>query len=325
VAVVIALPIVLVGLVYLWVDDEVVNRGHPLPPLHADTAARNAWIVLAAGMAALIILAGYAVNKQIFGALIDAQNRYSLSRLQVAAWTTVVLSAWLAVVLVRIASNISVDNALKVDIPDAVLVALGISVGSFAFSSGIKDAKRKQEVSPTTTIQAVREERRLADELQRIGVDLAQANHDVTTAAGTAKVALEIQAKRLQTEYDALTTQRAAVTAELEKIEKSQGLLVKNDSPSDATAGDLFRGEEIADANTLDYGKVQMLWITVAVVAAYIFILGDAIAGGSLFARGAAGVSLPDLPDSVVALLGISHGGYLAVKASNSEKAAPNP
>jgi hypothetical protein len=315
VAIVLGLPIVLTGLVYLWVDGEVSVRGGD--PQNVHSAATTAWLVLAGGMALLIVLAGFVVNGQIFGALIDAQNRYSLSRLQVAAWTTVVISAWLAVVLVRIASEVSVGDALKVSIPDAVLVALGISVGSFAFATGIKDSKRKQDVSPTTKVQLNRDRRNLMD---RIAVTTRELNRQQAAAAaatGEDQSALNITANALQSELESATQQLKGVNDQLEEIDKAQGLLVKNASPADASAGDLFRGEEVADATTLDFGKVQMLWITVAVIGAYVFVLSDALSNGRLLGTG---VSLPDLPESIVALLGISHGGYLVVKGSNSEK-----
>jgi ribosome-binding factor A len=257
--------------------------------------------------------------------LIDQQNRYSLARLQVATWTTVVLSVWLAVVLVRVASNIPVGDALKVEIPDAVLVTLGISIGSFAFSSGIKDSKRKQEVTPITRIQVERDYLKAKDQVEVLTAQVAHQDAAAAVAVGDEKAALEMVAKTSKTELDARTAEMDALKKQHEAYQAADGLLVKNQSPSDATASDFFRGEETSDADTLDFGKVQMLWITIAVVAAYVFVLTDALQGGGLFKPGTAGVSLPDLPASVVALLGISHSGYLAVKASSSQKSEAKP
>jgi len=336
VAIVIGLPILLVGLVYRWVDDKINGTISAIVDGKlgfasrqvADTvhdAASTSWIALAIGMGVLIILAGWLCNKEYFGALIDQQNRYSLARLQVAAWTTVVLSAWLAVVLVRIASDISVGNALKVEIPDAVLVTLGISVGSFAFSSGIKDSKRKQSVSSTFRVQLERDLQTLTARVQQLTTDLAHSTAAAAVAAGDEKAALDMAVSSLKVELDARTVERDEITKQLDAIKSGEGLLAKNSSPADARASDFFRGDEIADAQTLDFAKVQMLWITVAVVAAYVFILSDALTGFDLFRGGSDGVSLPDLPDSVVALLAISHSGYLAVKASNSQKPEGTP
>jgi hypothetical protein len=320
VAVVIGLPIAVVAGVYAWADGKIVAKRDSGPlffqQMH-DTAVTS-WIALAAGMAVLIVLAGWLSKKEIFGALIDQQNRYSLSRLQVATWTTVVLSVWLAVVIVRVASKIPVGDALQVEIPDAVLVVLGISVGSFAFSSGIKDAKRKQEVTPTTRIQVEQELRKAEESVNDLTRQLAEANEVAANASNDTKAAFEMQVRSLTTALDAATAKMDVFKKQDDAYKAADGLLVKNSSPSDATACDLFRGVETSDSDTLDFGKVQMLWITIAVVAAYVFVLVDALAGNSLYAKGT--VTLPDFPASIVALLGISHGGYLAVKASSSQQ-----
>jgi hypothetical protein len=81
-----------------------------------------------------------------------------------------------------------------------------------------------------------------------------------------------------------------------------------------ASFRDLFEGDTPESATYLDLGKIQMFYITVALV------LGYGIAVGALFS-GFGGTSditsLPSLDEAFVALLGISHAGYLTTKAAS--------
>jgi hypothetical protein len=77
---------------------------------------------------------------------------------------------------------------------------------------------------------------------------------------------------------------------------------------------DIFEGDTPETAASLDLGKVQMFYVTVALV------LGYGIALGALFAGfdGSGGISeLPNVDQAFVGLLGISHVGYLATKAAS--------
>lgn len=89
-----------------------------------------------------------------------------------------------------------------------------------------------------------------------------------------------------------------------------QGSLVVNQSPDDAGWADLFRGEDVGNAGHLDLGKIQMFYFTLIIVFAY----GAAIA--EMFESSRFGITkFPLLSSGTVALLGISHAGYLANKA----------
>lgn len=90
----------------------------------------------------------------------------------------------------------------------------------------------------------------------------------------------------------------------------NDGKIMINDSPSGAGVSDLFRGDETANAAQLDLGKLQMFYFTVVLVFAYSVQLGDRFLGsaGTLDA-------LPALSTGMLALLAISHAGYLTYKA----------
>jgi hypothetical protein len=79
--------------------------------------------------------------------------------------------------------------------------------------------------------------------------------------------------------------------------------------PWDARLADLFQGEEIGNAAHLDLGKIQMFYFTLVLVLTYSVMLGAMFSGttGAIH-------DLPSLPDGMVALLGISNGGYLVNK-----------
>lgn len=94
-----------------------------------------------------------------------------------------------------------------------------------------------------------------------------------------------------------------------DKIE-NVGLVVENKQLADAQLADLFRGEEVSNADKLDLAKIQMLYFTLMLVLVYAVTLGH------MFARiDCAITTFPALNTSVVALLGISHAGYLTSKA----------
>lgn len=323
VGIVVGLPVAVVVAAYVVVESMIEVDGETVR--HEVSAARTAWLMIAIGVAAMVLFAGWAVNRELFGAFIDSRNRYSLSRLQLAAWTALVLSVWLAVVLVRITADIPVADALQVGLPGAVVAVLGLSTGSFALSSAVKDRKRQQAVTPAWWAELQARRRRVAEQLARATRDWRDKTEarDLLAQDDPLRAALEKQVEEKETKLAALRKQLTDLDTEAEAQRTAEGLLVRNESPADARASDLFQGEEVVDAQTVDFGKVQMLFITIAIIGAYGFILAEAIGDRDLFAATEGGVTFPDLAESLVALLGISHGGYLAVKASNSTAAAP--
>jgi hypothetical protein len=93
------------------------------------------------------------------------------------------------------------------------------------------------------------------------------------------------------------------------KVE-TQGVLVVNTTPGQAQWADLFKGEETGNAGLLDIAKVQMFYFSLVVVLAYAIALGTVMRQGAFPL-----VAFPDLDAGMVALLGISHAGYLTSKA----------
>lgn len=88
------------------------------------------------------------------------------------------------------------------------------------------------------------------------------------------------------------------------------GQIVVNQTPQSAHWGDLLRGSETGNAGQLDIGKLQMFFFTLVLVLVY----GAGLA--ALFKDNPARITaLPTVDGGMLALLGISHAGYLVSKA----------
>jgi hypothetical protein len=88
----------------------------------------------------------------------------------------------------------------------------------------------------------------------------------------------------------------------------SVGRILQNKDPKDASIADLFNGEDDDDAAYIDLGKLQMFYFTLLVALVYSMMMAGRLYSGST-------EIFPSLDQSMVALLGISNGGYLAKKA----------
>lgn len=89
----------------------------------------------------------------------------------------------------------------------------------------------------------------------------------------------------------------------------SVGQVVVNEHIKDAGISDLFKGEETGNAAYLDLGKIQMLFFTIILIIVYSVSIFSTIKGTGKIE------GFPILDSSMIALLGISHGGYLINKA----------
>ncbi len=87
-------------------------------------------------------------------------------------------------------------------------------------------------------------------------------------------------------------------------------IIKTNDEVGKASFWDIFKGEEVSNFNYVDIAKLQMFLFTVVIVIAYLSELSGWIGGTDLNAT----YEFPGLDPGLVALLGISHTGYLASK-----------
>jgi len=104
------------------------------------------------------------------------------------------------------------------------------------------------------------------------------------------------------------------------------GPVYKAEDPAKASVLDLFRGDEGVDWDRVDLGKVQMFFFTVIGALAYMTVLAGWIvtltpsaipALVDAAAAGSAVVQFPPLSEGFIAILGISHAGFLGNSAAN--------
>lgn len=122
------------------------------------TALWVAWGVSAAVIAGIAAWAGWAATHRISGILIDTRGRYSLTRLQVSLWTFLVVSLLAGVLAAR--ATVAGLDPLGFKVPDTVLAALGVSLGSGVVSIAIKaykDRTRGDYVAASEASARVRE------------------------------------------------------------------------------------------------------------------------------------------------------------------------
>jgi hypothetical protein len=218
-------------------------------------ARLGAWLGVLVLLIAFIIVSGRFVTGYWRGALIDDRNQISLSRLQLALWTGLILSAFLEAAL----SNIRLAQAqspLTIAMPAEIWAVLGIATTSLVGSPLILATKRERVPDPQDAKNTLNQ--------------LGNAGVPATT----------------------------------------EGQVIKYQSPADARWSDMLTGDETANGAHLDLGKVQMFFFTLVLVVAY------AVALGSLFLHTSGKIgAFPVLDAGMIALLGISHAGYLANKA----------
>lgn len=93
----------------------------------------------------------------------------------------------------------------------------------------------------------------------------------------------------------------------------NHGLIVANRDIRQAAWTDMFTGEETSNAAHVDLSRVQMFFFTVVALLAYGSLLGHLFAAPEAATAGVG--AFPALPDGLLSLIGISHAGYLTLKA----------
>ena len=311
-----------------------------------------AWAASVICTVVLLVLAGRAVNDRWLGVLIDARNKYSLARLQIMIWTVMIMTAYLTIAIPRIRlmaqGTLTQADALNVKFPEELILAMGISAASFAGSSLIKrtktsrtttidlkstsdatrtrrdQAKNELTAAEAAALKAAREEVNRKNDLEtaRTALKNAAAADQAAKDAAQAKVneaetlllSAENDVDKAKKDLDAKKTALESAEKDFAAATEAEGLLHRNVSPAEASWVDLVRGEEIGNYKLVDMSKVQMLFFTVVVVASY---AGGIVAllYNLMYGPPKSEVLLPEFSETLTALLGISHGTYLSVKA----------
>lgn len=103
----------------------------------------------------------------------------------------------------------------------------------------------------------------------------------------------------------------------VDQVEKNRdGVLYGNENISDAAFTDMFEGDELKNTAFVDMNKVQMFFFTLIAALSYVVLLFNMIVSNTPKEL----ASLPVLPEGLIAILGISHAGYLTGKTTHHTK-----
>jgi hypothetical protein len=289
-------------------------------PLKSHSSA--AFILITLYYAVIIILIGFNVSGgNILAILIDRRNMVSLSKLQMAIWTILVVSGFVTIAALKTAFQI--PNPLDIGIPETLWALMGISTASFIGSPLLKNEnfklldKEKEEI-----------EKRVQTETNNWKTKNGSDPNDVEKA--------QIRKKVEGAVIEELQTKSGINPKDQELI----GTEVANKDAKDASIFDIFRGEEVGNFKLPDLGKIQMFLFTIIVWAAYAMLVYQLIARitnvgpdpdmiTNLVTNATSAdkilmdasmktlhsiTDFPDISEGMTALLGISNAGYLAYK-----------
>ncbi|MDO8463783.1 MAG: hypothetical protein Q7S46_00805 [Gallionella sp.] len=338
------------------------------------------WYLIMGIMTGFILLIGTTTNGRLDGVLIDWRNKMSLSHLQVILWTILGMSAFLTVGLARIyrldhivygddpkttyqqakaaggaaglegltEKDITKDaldmcpapDALLITFPSELLLAMGISLASFAGSALVKNSQ-----SNTTLVSADEDNNiqdkigrekdakaaaapkvaKLSQEKDELNAKLIEAqNGNNAKDVQLLNISIKNKDEELKKQQKIFEDSDAKITeleTELTKVRKDQeeakGLLHVRKEPKDAEWKDIFTKEISGESDLIDLSKLQMFFFTITVIFAYAAALNNLMQQPDLI-ENPFGVALPLFSSSLVVLLGISHGGYLALKNTDT-------
>lgn len=275
------------------------------------------WMMLLAVLVVMTLLLSRAYTRRWLGILIDERNKYSLSRLQMAMWTIIILSAFVAAVLanVQLKLLVYVSGAIK---PAQVFQAQsGTLVADILLAAGV--LQRDENGGCCSAVEGF--------DLSRL--DMAETVHDgqqiYVPAVGDPNADIIASITKTPNEVAATTplsvqipnevwlllgiSTTSLVASPLIKGQKRRRIQ-NNPNVAEARFGDLVKGEEESNFLGLDLAKVQMFYFTLIVIGAYMIALASMLTKSQN-----AITSLPGIDGGVVALLGVSHAGYLTNKA----------
>jgi hypothetical protein len=299
----------LVGMVVVtWLADWFVGLLSANPAIKG---AQLAWLLDLVFVAAGILVAGKAVNGRWSGAFIDSRNRYSLSQVQAIAWLALVSSGVVAAGIANVIHGVKAP--LDLAIPIELLAAIGLSVTTLVGSPLIRSVKRgntpdQNQTARTFSNLGMQPE---SNGAQVFGVEATSppapppmlgAAAPVVSFGGVAAVPPTPPPTNFSATHE--------------------GTIVTMTSPEATGWADLIRGEETGNADKVDLGKIQLLYITAVAVAVYAALMFSTL--GTVGDNGAAvQLAFPALDTSFVGILALSHAGGLAYEAAPHSKTTP--
>jgi hypothetical protein len=242
------------------------------------------FLLVLAGNLFMFMAFGMQITGAPFGIFLSGRNTYSLSRLQMASWTWLVLSALIAVAALRLwtksggAIAIQATDALNIYIPQNLFVVLGISFFTGAAAPTLLSLKAQ-----TTPAKA-----QVDAASQRMG-EAVEATGQIVT-----------RPTRERAHFGDIVQGDDLATAGTVDISKVQHLLITV----------LLLGV---------YAAMLVYLFSGYQLAEGVFFLPSEAAkalaqGGKIPAQ--YWTALPEFPSTMLTLLAVSHGGYLVYKAA---------
>ncbi len=247
----------------------------------------HSWLVFMLGTVLGLFLVGHGVTGSWKGAFVDDRNVISLSRLQMISWTILILTAF---------SSSVFWNIYKANLPIVVSCPESVSkIDNPACRSAV-DIGLPSELWLLMGISTA----------SLVGSPLILSD----------KKKLQPNMKERSQTFELLSEQGY----EISKLD-NKGLLIVNESPEEARWSDLFTGEEVSNFAHVDIARLQMFFFTIVSLFVYGVALWAMLNGVGKTPQIAA---FPVLPDGLLALIGISHTGYLASKATTKSEIDKN-
>ncbi len=256
-------------------------------------------------MVLFLMFIGKAITDRLSGILINDKYLMDLSRFQLVIWTILVLSTFLTIALGRVYALLTNPSLvefepLAIALPPQLWALLGISttslVGSPLISSPKKDKKPKDAYF-------IREKEAYINDKKKDDPELIKAyreiqNLPINQQANAVRKLDESARVKYGSEADRY------IDAEFKKF----GLLAYKRDINNAEFSDMFKGDEHGNKPFIDMAKVQMFFFTLIIAFTYMIMLLSLLHNtASMDAIN----SFPELDNSLVALLGISHAGFL--------------
>jgi hypothetical protein len=226
-------------------------------------------------------------------------------------------------------------DALAIDLPQEVWLALGISITSLAGAGIIKTNQAANEDGRAREVAANRAENardranesRSSLESMQTDLEILESQNARESAGGLPQSEADLAASRKRLDKAESELKAARMTAtraekRAEELEAAQddaiGELHAHASLADARWSDMMRGDTVANFQFADLGKIQMFLFTVILVFTYAALIWSLMRMplAAQVLQIAPSMQLPAFSDSLVLILALSHGGYLTTKAT---------
>jgi len=292
------------------------------------------WDLVFLSITALLVVFFAAIGKSLtgrkLGIFINGRNRIDLSRFQVVLWTLLILPAYATIALERIRwlplPPLPGNDPLQITMDPRLWALLGISATSLVGTTLTSSEKKKKE--PENKVFKQMEDKlriRVEEQLQRPTevekIEILSKQRIAGLAAPDENRQAEIREQVRKDRLNEVLKQSARPLKEAETLR--QGLLAGNGSVDDAKFSNIFEADEVSGLNVtaagnqtsigsyIDISKVQMFFFTIIAICTYAVLLMNQFAQ----VLPASMDSFPALSDGLVAILGISHAGFLGNNA----------